>query len=96
MTVDAKRIDALQEEGRSFPPPPEFAARANAQPGIYDRSLEDFWTEEGRKRVTWFKPFDKLYEWNPPYAKWYLGGQLNVCYNCVDRHVENGLGAKVA
>ncbi|HUY57717.1 MAG TPA: acetate--CoA ligase [Candidatus Micrarchaeaceae archaeon] len=96
MTVDAKRIDALQEEGRSFPPPPEFAAQANAQPGIYDRSLEDFWTEEGRQRVTWFKPFEKLYEWNPPYAKWYLGGQLNVCYNCVDRHVESGLGAKVA
>ncbi|MGC2192179.1 MAG: acetate--CoA ligase [Candidatus Dormiibacterota bacterium] len=96
MTVDAKRIDALQEEGRSFPPSPEFAAQANAQPGIYDRSLEDFWTEEGRQRVTWFKPFDKLYEWNPPYAKWYLGGQLNVCYNCVDRHVESGLGSKVA
>ncbi len=96
MTVDAKRIDALQEEGRSFPPPPEFAAQANAQPGIYDRTLEDFWEEEGRKRVTWFKPFDKLYEWNPPYSKWYLGGKLNVCYNCVDRHVESGLGSKVA
>jgi acetyl-CoA synthetase len=96
MTVDAKRIDALQEEGRTFPPPPDFAAQANAQPGIYDRSLEDFWTEEGRQRISWFKPFDKLYEWNPPYAKWYLGGQLNVCYNCVDRHVEAGLGSKVA
>jgi acetyl-CoA synthetase len=96
MTVDAQRIDALQEEGRSFPPPSEFAAEANAQPGIYDRSFEDFWTEEARQRVTWFKPFDKLYEWNPPYAKWYLGGQLNVCYNCVDRHVESGLGSKVA
>jgi acetyl-CoA synthetase len=96
MTVDAKRIDALQEEGRTFPPPPGFAAQANAQPGIYDRSLEDFWTEEGRQRISWFKPFDKLYEWNPPYAKWYLGGQLNVCYNCVDRHVEAGLGSKVA
>lgn len=96
MTVDAQRIDALQEEGRSFPPPPEFAAEANAQPGIYDRSFEDFWTEEARQRVTWFKPFDKLYEWKPPYAKWYLGGQLNVCYNCVDRHVESGLGSKVA
>jgi acetyl-CoA synthetase len=96
MTVDAKRIDALQEEGRTFPPPPDFAAQANAQPGIYDRSLEDFWTEEGRQRISWFKPFDKLYEWNPPYAKWYLGGQLNVCYNCVDRHVEAGSGSKVA
>ncbi|HVB53585.1 MAG TPA: acetate--CoA ligase, partial [Candidatus Acidoferrales bacterium] len=96
MTVDAKRIDALQEEGRSFPPAPEFAAQANAQPGIYDRTFEDFWTEEARQRVTWFKRFDKLYEWSPPYAKWYLGGQLNVCYNCVDRHVESGLGSKVA
>jgi acetyl-CoA synthetase len=96
MTVDAKRIDALQEEGRTFPPPPDFAARANAQPGIYERSLEDFWTEEGRQRISWFKPFDKLYEWDPPYAKWYLGGRLNVCYNCVDRHVEAGLGSKVA
>jgi acetyl-CoA synthetase len=96
MTVDAKRIDALQEEGRTFPPPPDFSARANAQPGVYDRSLEDFWSEEGRQRISWFKPFDKLYEWNPPYAKWYLGGQLNVCYNCVDRHVEAGLGSKVA
>ncbi|HVC38749.1 MAG TPA: acetate--CoA ligase [Candidatus Dormibacteraeota bacterium] len=96
MTLDAKRIDALQEEGRSFPPPPAFAAEANAQPGIYQRSFEDFWTEEARQRVSWFKPFEKLYEWNPPYAKWYLGGQLNVCYNCVDRHVESGLGSKVA
>ncbi|MGB6772629.1 MAG: AMP-binding protein, partial [Candidatus Dormiibacterota bacterium] len=96
MTVDAKRIDALQEEGRTFPPPRDFAAQANAQAGIYDRSLEDFWAEEGRQRISWFQPFDTLYEWNPPYAKWYLGGQLNVCYNCVDRHVEAGLGSKVA
>jgi len=96
MTVDAQRIDALQEEGRTFPPPPEFSAHANAQPEIYDRSFDDFWTEEARQRVTWSKPFDKLYEWNPPYAEWYLGGQLNVCYNCVDRHVESGLGSKVA
>ncbi|MGC2206404.1 MAG: acetate--CoA ligase [Candidatus Dormiibacterota bacterium] len=96
MTVDAKRIDALQEEGRTFPPPRVFAAQANAQAGIYDRSLEDFWAEEGRQRISWFQPFDTLYEWNPPYAKWYLGGQLNVCYNCVDRHVEAGLGSKVA
>ncbi len=96
MTVDAKRIDALQEETRTFPPPPEFAAQANAQPGIYDQSLEEFWTAEGRNRVSWIKPFEKLYEWEPPYAKWYLGGQLNVCYNCVDRHVEAGKGDKIA
>ena len=51
---------------------------------------------EGRERVTWFEPFTELYEWEPPYAKWYLGGKLNVCFNCVDRHVEAGRGDKVA
>ena len=83
-------------EERRYPPPPEFAAQANAQPDIYDRDFEEFWEREGRERVTWFEPFTKLYEWEPPYAKWYLGGKLNVCYNCVDRHVEAGRGDKVA
>ena len=46
--------------------------------------------------MTWFEPFSTLYEWEPPYAKWYLGGKLNVCFNCVDRHVEAGAGDKVA
>jgi acetyl-CoA synthetase len=46
--------------------------------------------------VTWFEPFSELYEWELPYAKWYVGGKLNVTYNCVDRHVENGLGERVA
>ena len=46
--------------------------------------------------MTWFEPFTELYEWEPPYAKWYLGGKLNVCFNCVDRHVEAGRGEKVA
>ncbi len=96
MGVDAKRIDALQEETRTFPPPPDFAKNANAKPEIYDLGFEEFWTKEGRERVTWFEPFNKLYEWTPPYAKWYLGGKLNVCYNCVDRHVQAGLGSKVA
>src|SRR5262249_60106864 len=76
--------------------PPEFTAQANAQPEIYERDFEEFWETEGRERVTWFEPFAKLYEWEPPYAKWYLGGKLNICFNCVDRHVEAGLGEKVA
>jgi acetyl-CoA synthetase len=46
--------------------------------------------------VSWFRPFDQVYEWEPPYAKWFLGGKLNVCYNCVDRHVEAGRGDKIA
>ncbi|HWB22959.1 MAG TPA: acetate--CoA ligase [Gaiellaceae bacterium] len=89
-------IDNLLLEERRFPPSPEFAAQANAQPGIYDEEFEAFWEREGRERVTWFEPFTKLLEWERPYAKWFLGGKLNIAYNCVDRHVENGLGDKVA
>ncbi|HEY8641457.1 MAG TPA: AMP-binding protein, partial [Candidatus Dormibacteraeota bacterium] len=89
-------IETMQLEERRYPPPPEFAAQANAKADIYDRDWEEFWRQEGLSRVTWSKPFDKLYEWKPPYAKWYLGGRLNVCYNAVDRHVEAGRGTKVA
>ena len=89
-------IDTMFLEERRYPPSPEFAEQANAQPDIYDRSFEDFWTSEGRERVTWYEPFTELYEWNPPYAKFFLGGTLNVSYNCVDRHVEAGNGSKVA
>jgi len=83
-------------EERRYPPPEGFAAQANAGPEIYERDFDELWETEGRERVTWFEPFTKLYEWEPPYAKWYLGGKLNVCFNCVDRHVEAGQGSKVA
>jgi acetyl-CoA synthetase len=88
-------IETMQVEERRFPPSAEFAAQANAKPDIYERDFDGFWNEEA-KRVTWYRPFDKLYEWKPPFAKFYLGGKLNVAYNCVDRHVEAGLGDKVA
>jgi len=89
-------IDTYQSEERRYPPPPEFAAYANAQPDIYDLGFDEFWEREGRERVAWFEPFTKLYEWEPPYAKWYLGGKLNVAWNCLDKHVEEGRGDKVA
>src|SRR5436853_5416696 len=88
-------IETMQVEKRRYPPSPEFRKQANAQAAIYNSSLEDFWAEES-KRITWFKPWDKLLEWKPPYAKWYIGGKLNVCHNCVDRHVDGGQGDKVA
>ncbi|MGH3494215.1 MAG: AMP-binding protein, partial [Sciscionella sp.] len=94
--VTQNNIDALMAETRTFPPDPAFTKQANAQPGFYDQESDSFWEKEGRERVSWSAPFTTLKEWNRPYAKWYLGGKLNVCYNCVDRHVENGLGAKVA
>jgi len=89
-------IDTLLLEERRYEPPPEFAAQANAKPDLYERDWRELWESEGRERVTWFEPFSELLEWEPPYAKWYLGGKLNVTYNCVDRHVEAGQGDKVA
>ena len=89
-------IETMQLEERRYPPPSGFAAQANARADIYDRDWEDFWREEALARVSWSQPFDKLYEWKPPYAKWFLGGKLNACFNAVDRHVEAGRGDKVA
>jgi acetyl-CoA synthetase len=89
-------IDTIFLEERRYPPPPDFASQAEATAEIYDQDLETFWEREGRERVSWFEPFTELYEWNPPYAKWFLGGKTNVCFNCVDRHVEAGRGDKIA
>jgi acetyl-CoA synthetase len=91
-----RTIETLFLEERRYPPPPEFSAQANAQLEIYDRGLEEFWAEHARDRVTWETPFERVLEWEPPYAKWFLGGRLNVAYNCVDRQVEAGLGDRVA
>jgi len=89
-------IETMLLEERRYPPDPDFAAQANAGAEIYERGFEEFWESEGRERVTWFEPFADLYEWELPYAKWYVGGKLNAAFNCVDRHVENGLGERVA
>ena len=89
-------IETLLAEERRYPPPDDFAAQANAQPDLYELSFEELWEREGRERVAWFEPFTELYEWELPYAKWYLGGKLNACFNCVDRHVDAGRGSKVA
>ncbi|HEU0256419.1 MAG TPA: acetate--CoA ligase [Microbacteriaceae bacterium] len=91
-----QNIDALMDEERRYRPDPAFAAQANAQPGFYDQDPDAFWEREGRERLSWFTPFTQLRQWDRPYAKWYLGGRLNACYNCVDRHVAEGRGDKVA
>ena len=91
-----RAIDTLLLEERRYPPPPELAERANATPDLYDTPFEEFWEREGRERVTWFEPFTTLLEWELPYARWYGGGKINVAYNCLDRHVEAGLGDRVA
>src|ERR671936_87202 len=89
-------IETMLLEERRYEPPEEFAAQANATADIYERDWQEFWETEGRERISWFEPFTKLLEWEQPYAKCYLGGKLNVCFNCVDRHVQAGNGEKVA
>jgi acetyl-CoA synthetase len=92
-------IEALYGEGQAFPPDAAFVAQANATAELYghaERDGEAFWADLARERLTWSKPFDTTLEWDLPFAKWFVGGELNVSYNCVDRHVENGLGGKVA
>ena len=95
MTPGGHAIETLQVEERRYQPDPAFSKQANAKPDIYGRGFDEFWTTES-KRITFFERWNRLYEWKPPYAKWFLGGKLNVCYNCVDRHVEAGLQDKVA
>src|SRR3989442_1085367 len=94
-----RTLEALYREDRTFPPPPEFAAKANVRdPKIYERApqdLEGFGVEQA-KHLHWAKPFGKVLEWKAPYAKWFVGGQLNISYNCLDRHVKAGRGTKVA
>ncbi len=92
-------IENLLAEARTFPPDPRFAAEANAQAGLYaeaEAGFEDFWAGLARDRLTWMHPFEKTLEWDLPFAKWFVGGKLNVSENCLDRHVAAGLGDKVA
>jgi len=92
-------IENLLREMRTFPPDSEFAAAANAKAELYleaEADFEEFWANLARERISWSKPFDTTLEWDLPFARWFEGGELNVAYNCVDRHVENGLGSKVA
>ncbi|HEU0087467.1 MAG TPA: acetate--CoA ligase [Pseudonocardiaceae bacterium] len=89
----------LLAENRVFPPSEEFAAQANATAELYDEADADraaFWAAQAR-RLHWDTDFEQVLDWsNPPFAKWFVGGRLNVAYNCVDRHVEAGYGDQVA
>ncbi|HET6914713.1 MAG TPA: acetate--CoA ligase [Acidimicrobiales bacterium] len=98
--TEASRHDlsALLHEHRRFDPPPDFASHANAKHDIYDRANADpvaFWEEQARA-LQWETEWSSPLEWELPYAKWFVGGRLNVAVNCVDRHVEAGLGDRVA
>ncbi|HTK63735.1 MAG TPA: acetyl-coenzyme A synthetase N-terminal domain-containing protein, partial [Pseudonocardia sp.] len=91
-------LSNLSTENRSFPPSEEFAAQANAKADLYigaERDSDVFWAEQA-DRLHWETRWDEVLDWQPPFAKWFVGGKLNVAYNCVDRHVEEGHGDQVA
>ncbi len=92
-------IDALLQETRRFPPSGDFAAQANVRDeSVYQRAHDDpegFWAEAAN-RLDWYKRWDKVLEWNAPWAKWFVGGQLNASYNCVDRHIATSRRNKAA
>jgi acetyl-CoA synthetase len=91
--------ESTQQDIPRFPPPPDLAAEANVKPDVYaeaDRDRLAFWATQAH-RLHWDKPWDRVLDWdNPPFAKWFVGGKLNVAYNCLDRHVETGHGDQVA
>jgi acetyl-CoA synthetase len=97
--TQAAAIENLLAENRTFAPDPAFAAQANATADLYAEAEADpveFWARLARERLDWDEPFETTLEWDLPFAKWFVGGKLNIAYNCVDRHVRNGLGDKVA
>src|SRR2546430_716943 len=93
-------IEAYYSEDRTFTPPDAFAAHALvADRSLYEeaeRDPEAFGARQARELVTWFDDFGTVCEWNLPFARWFVGGTLNVAYNCLDRHVEAGRGDRVA
>ncbi|VTS07840.1 acetate--CoA ligase [Tuwongella immobilis] len=103
MTSPSANITSVLKETRSFPPSAEFVANAHisgmeAYRELWQRSKDDptgFWAEQA-ETLTWFEKWHTVLEWNEPHAKWFVGGKLNACYNCVDRHVLAGRGNQAA
>ncbi|MGA6165672.1 acetate--CoA ligase [Amycolatopsis magusensis] len=99
MTEQSPALDNLLNESRTFPPSDEFAAQANATADLYaeaDADREAFWAKQA-ERLHWETKWTQVLDWSDaPFAKWFAGGKLNVAYNCVDRHVDDGHGDQVA
>jgi acetyl-CoA synthetase len=102
--MNGGQIDTVMLEARRFPPPAEFAAKAKigsqqAYEELYERAKADpekFWGDLARQELHWFRPFTKVLEWNEPFAKWFVGGQTNASYNCLDRHLTTHRKDKLA
>jgi len=87
----SQALENLLREDRTFPPSEEFTAQANAKPGIHDEAAADyraFWQKQALERITWFtEPTEVIDDSNPPFYKWFKDGELNLSYNCLDRHL---------
>jgi acetyl-CoA synthetase len=98
--MSERTIEALYQEDRTFPPPPDFAAQALVTgPELWqeaERDVEAFWARQAQELLTWQQPWDTVLEWDLPFAKWFVGGKLNVSENCLDRHVAAGHGDRIA
>ena len=98
--ADKQAIEEFYVENRTFPPLSDFTQTALASDSsLYEEAevdFEAFWARQARELLTWEKDFTSILEWDLPYAKWFSDGELNISYNCLDRHVQNGKGNKVA
>ncbi len=99
MVENTGGIEALLQEDRTFPPPEAFARNANIKdPSVYEEARRDpeaFWARFAGE-LDWFEPWQQVLDWNPPDAKWFIGGKLNASYNCVDRHLKTARRNKAA
>ncbi|MGE5140463.1 MAG: AMP-binding protein, partial [Rudaea sp.] len=98
---DQALLESLMQENREFSPPPQFAKQAWVKDMTpYEEAEKDytaFWAKHAENELSWFRKWDQvLDESNKPFYKWFVGGQLNIAYNCIDRHVEGGKGNKPA
>src|SRR6476646_2251832 len=96
---EEKDLEVLLKTEDRFPPPDDFAEQANiSDESVYDEADKDCegWWEKWAKELDWFEEWKTVLDWDPPWAKWFKEGKLNVSHNCLDRHVENGKGDKVA
>ena len=95
---ESENLSNLLHEERRFPPSEAFAADANLHADDYDRAAADpqaYWAEQAG-HLDWAEPWTEILDWQPPFAKWFVGGRLNASVNCVDRHVASGHGEQVA
>src|SRR5215475_8085867 len=97
-------ITSVLHENRLFPPTKAFSQKAHIKSMAHYRKLynssirspEKFWARQAKDELVWFKPWKKVLQWKEPFAKWFVGGKLNVAYNCLDRHLGTPLANKAA